>query len=231
MIDPQELSSVDARLHDSPDVVGQECNGCYRILLWKFFNHDSSRKTGYKPTCIDCLSRPKLSMEEHLSKMSTENYNSEAVRKQRHDDQAEFRREEARWGKTMLPSDFLVKLHRVIPNLFVAPGGFRGDVSLYLIASGPRADWGGKNYKYMGYFEFDTMPEHSIFEFDEDKDVLVRATSMGWRSVLLRFIKAGVLTEQQCEKEFGQPSTGNSNVWFKQLQSHYNAKRVEETAA
>lgn len=230
MIDPEDLSNVDARLRDSPDVVGQECSGCYRILLWKFFDHDSSYKTGYKPTCIDCLSKPRLSMEEHVSKMSAENYNSEAVRKQRHEDQEEFRKAEARWGRTMLPSDFLVKLHRLVPNLYVTPGGVRGDVSLYLTAGGPRADWGGNAFKYMGYFEFDTMPEHSIFEFDEDKDVLVRATSMGWRSVLLRFIKSGILTEEQCQKEFGPPSTGNSNVWFKQLQRHRGEKRVETAA-
>jgi hypothetical protein len=230
MIDPQELSAIDDDIYGSPDLVGQECSGCRRILVWKFFDHDSSYRTGYKPTCISCKAAPRLSMEEHVDKLSTENYNSEGTRRQRHADQEEFRRETARWGKTVPASDFLMKLKKLVPELVVRPGGIVGDLGLYMTAPGPQKKWDGKDFQYMGYVTLETMPEHSIFEFDEKLDIVLRPIHMGWRSTLIRFIKAGILTEAQCEKEFGLPSSGNSALWFKQLWSHRNEK-VPETVA
>jgi hypothetical protein len=169
-------------------------------------------------------------MEEHTARMKEKNFNSEAVKKQRHEDQEEFRKVDARWGKTMHTSDLLVKLHRVVPSLFVKEGGIVGDLAMYTVAAGPRKDWDGKNYKYLGYVTYGQLPEYSIYEFDEKADVMVREDERGWRTVLLRFIKAGLLTEAQCDKEFGKPTMRGSNVWYKRLFDYRNKQVVAPAA-
>jgi hypothetical protein len=70
----------------------------------------------------------------------------------------------------------------------------------------------------MGSFTFGVMPEYSEYEFDTHRDILLRASRVGWRNVLLRFIQSDILTEEQCDKEFGRPS-GNlaSDSWFRKL--------------
>ena len=229
-VDPQDLSATDADvLNPYTNVSGHECDACRRALAYRFFERDSSYSSGHKPVCLSCQSAPRLSMEEHVAKLSAENFNSEAVKRQRHPDQEEFRKSELRWGRTMLASEFLMKLKRAVPELYVRPGGVEGDVALYLAAPGPQSKWEGRDYKYIGWVEFDTLPEHTIYLFDERNDVVAQPLHMGWRSVLLRFIKAGALTEAACDKEFGAPSAGNSAVWYKQLWN-YKHQRVEEVA-
>lgn len=217
-----DLDQIDPDIAAADEVLGQECSGCYRLLAYKFYRRDSSYKNGYKPLCTNCEAQPALSLEEHTHHMREKNLSSEAVRKQRHEDQEEFRKTDARWGKTLHTSDLLLKLHRLVPNLFVKEGGIEGDLALYVTAPGIRKDWDGKNYKYLGYVTYATLPEYSIYEFNDKIDVMVREEIRGWRTVLLRFIKADLLTEEQCDREFGKPSSRGSTVWFKRLYEHRN---------
>lgn len=99
-----------------------------------------------------------------------------------------------------------------------------GDLALYVTSGTTRADWDGRSFKYMGYVTLGTMPEFSKYEFDPLRDVMIRATDMGWRSVLIRFIENNILTEQQCQAEFGHPSSGIRAVWDKHLQNHRTSK-------
>lgn len=161
-------------------------------------------------------------MEEHTDRLAKKSFNSEAVKKQRHEDQEEFRKTDARWGRVLHTSDLLLKLHRIVPSLFVKEGGIVGDLAMYVTAAGPRKDWEGKNYKYLGYVPYRELPEYSLYQFDNKMDVMIREDLRGWRTVLLRFIKAGLLTEEQCDKEFGKPSSRGSTVWYKQLFNHRN---------
>jgi len=91
---------------------------------------------------------------------------------------------------------------------------------LYLVAETPQKKWGGKNYKYMGYAPFTMMHEYSLYEFDTVRDVMIRESSRGWRAILLRFIKAELVTEEQCRKEFGYAVGEGSMTWHKQLFNH-----------
>jgi hypothetical protein len=220
------LNQIDPDIAAADEVLGKECNSCYRLLSYKHFRRDSSMKDGYKSQCTSCEAEPKLSMAEHTSRLKERNFGSEAVKKQRHEDQEEFRKVDARWGRVLHTSDLLLKLHRIVPNLFIKEGGIAGDLAMYLVAHGPRKDWDGKNYKYLGYVAYGELPEYSLYQFDDKNDVMIREDIRGWRTVLLRFIKADLLTEEQCDKEFGKPSSRGSTVWYKQLYNHRNRNVV-----
>jgi hypothetical protein len=111
---------------------------------------------------------------------------------------------------------FLQKLLKAYPNLYVTTGGIKGDLALYATSGVAKPEFGGNTFKYMGYVTLGPMPEYSKYEFNE-RDVLQRCTQMGWRSALLRFVRSGILTEAQCDKEFGPPSGGVNSLWYKKL--------------
>lgn len=209
--------AADHDLLYTPELLGIECHSCFRILKFHFFEKDSSYKTGYKPQCVECRNAPKLSMAEHASRLKQLNYSSEAVKRQRHEDQEEYRKRDPRSGRQMHCSDVLLKLHKLVPSMYVRQGGIRGDLALYQVAEQPQAKWEGKNFKYMGYISYGLIPEFSTYEFDEQRDVLVRVDEQGWRDVLLRFIQAGLLTVEQADKEFGKAIGQASAVWYKRL--------------
>lgn len=216
-------ASIDHDLMYSPELLGHECDSCRCIKLFREFRKDTSWSSGYSPRCLSCEGAPRLSLEEHVSRLESANFNSEAVKKQRHSDQEEFRQYEARVGTSMHCSDLLLKLHKLVPSLYVKQGGIEGDLALYLVAGEPQSKWDGKNYKYMGYVTFAMLPEYSLYEFDEKLDVMIRASERGWRDVLLRFIKDGLISEQTCDKVFGRPSSSGATVgWYKKLWNYRN---------
>jgi hypothetical protein len=120
---------------------------------------------------------------------------------------------------------FLQKLLHVYPSLYVTAGGVKGDLALYATSGINKPEWAGSSFKYMGYVTLGIMPENSEYEFN-DRDILQRCTQMGWRSVLLRFVENNILTEEQCNKEFGPPSGGVNSLWYKKLHNHRNAKKI-----
>jgi len=112
--------------------------------------------------------------------------------------------------------------------LYVTPGGVTVngaivDIALYATSGVNRPEWSGNSFKYMGYVTLGTLPEYSEYEFNE-RDVLIRATQIGWRSVLIRFVENNILTEEQCNQEFGLPSGGANSLWYKKLQQHRSSK-------
>jgi len=220
----EDPNAVDHDLMYSPELLGQECNLCWKLLRFRYFDKDSSYRIGYKPSCIDCLAQPCLSIEEHGARLKQLNFSSEGTKRQRHEDQEEFRKEDEREGKKMHTSDLVLKLHKLVPNLFIKEGGIVGHLALYEVAETPHTKWEGRNYNFLGGIEYDTLPEYSQYEFDEVNDIVLRESRRGWRTVLLRFIKAGLLTEEQSDKEFGKPSGRASAVWKKQLWNHRHNK-------
>lgn len=213
-----EFDIIDYEAGASNDLMGQECQSCMRLLTYKFFQRDSSRTSGHSPQCTKCAQAPRMSMAEHTARLREENFNSHGTQRQRHEDQDEMHRD--RRGRTLDASLFLQKLLHICPNLYVTSGGIVGDLALYVTSGIPRKEWEDRAFKYMGYVTLGTMPEFSKYEFDEARDVVIRATEMGWRSVLIRFIENNILTEQQCLSEFGQPSSGIRAIWDKHLQNH-----------
>lgn len=206
---------------------GMECVGCRRLLEYKFFDRNSSYKSGYDPMCPLCKSSPRLSIAEHTSRLREMNYSSEATKRQRHPDQAELRK--PRRGKSMSTSEFLTKLHKAYPGLFITEGGIAGDVALYATSGWLRHDWNDRDFKYIGYvtlpkFYGDDLPEYSEYEFDS-RDIMLRVSKIGWRSVLIRFIENDIIPEEKINEVFGRPLGDLHNSWFKALQTRRNKSR------
>ena len=224
-----EFDVLDYAAGVSNEVLGAECASCFRLLKWEYFPKNPIYKSGYGPQCHWCLGQPVLSIAEHTARLREMNYNSEGTKRQRHVDQEEFYKE--RTGQIMDFSLFLQKLHHVYPNLYITPGavtinGKIVDIALFATSGVAKSKWMGQTAKYMGYITIGPMPEYNEYEFDS-RDVLQRATKIGWRDVLLRFIKNGILTEEQCNQEFGPPSGfADSTYWYKKLNQHRNAKKL-----
>jgi hypothetical protein len=115
---------------------------------------------------------------------------------------------ERRLGRVMHSNEFLPRLQKIVPNLVIWPGCRGNDLSLYRIY-GDQVDficWTGQKY----------LPEFSIVEFNKDRQPINEIR--GWRTVLLRVIKFGLLTEKQAEREFGRPSSPQeARYWDRQL--------------
>ncbi len=222
-----EYDIIDYEAGVSDEIKGAECISCYRLLRWEFFDRNSAYKSGYDPQCSWCKKQPALSISEHTSRLREMNYNSEGTKRQRHPDQEDFHKE--RSGEIMDFSLFLQKLHHVYPRLYITPGavtvnGVQVDISLFATSDLPRADWKGATVKYMGYITMGPMPEFTEYEFDA-RDIMQRATRIGWRDVLLRFIKNRILTEEQVIREFGNPSgLADSDYWYRKLHQYRNQK-------
>lgn len=202
------------------EVRGAECASCFRLLTWEFFDRDSSRSTGHKAQCSWCLSQPRLSISEHTARLREMNYNSEGTRRQRNPDQEFFHQD--RTGRTMDCSLFLQKLHHLYPALYVTQGGILGDIALYATSGTAKPEWEGRTFAYIGYATLGIMPEFSKYEFDRARDIMLRASHIGWRSILLRFIEKKILTEAQVLAEFGPPSGGENSIWYKKLHQYRN---------
>jgi hypothetical protein len=224
IVDEFDVVNWDAGVSD--DILGAECNGCRRLLTFagNFFPKNSSYKSGYEPLCWKCKQSPILSIAEHTARLFEMNYNSEGTKRQRNADQDMLRGE--RPGRAMECSLFLTKLLHVVPNLFVKPGGYYEDLALYVTSGVAKPEWAGQNFKYIGFVTLGVMPEYSVYEFDRARDILLRATQIGWRSVLIRFVENNILSEEQCNAEFGYPSGGENSIWYKKLHNHRNAKKI-----
>lgn len=225
-----EFDIIDYEAGVSDDILGAECCGCRRLLTFRgnFFPKNSAYKSGYEPLCYSCKNSPKLSIAEHAFRLRELNYNSAGTRAQRHPD-TDFLIDK-RPGRSMDCSIFLQKLLHVYPQLYVTQGGvtINGavvDLALYATSGVNKPEWGQNSFKYLGYVTLGTMPEYSEYEFDQ-RDILLRCTNIGWRSVLIRFIENGILTEEQCNQEFGFPSGGMNSLWYKKLHNFRNAKKV-----
>lgn len=222
-------SLTDYDLFYTPELLGQECCLCLLIKRWHEFDKDHTFRSGHKPMCYSCQNSPCLTMAEHTSRLNELSNGSEGVKKQRHVDQDQFRLTDEREGRKMHAADFLLKLHKLVPSLFVKEGSVNGDLALYQVDEIPQTKWGGKNYNYLGFISYGTLNEFSQYQFDDKRNVMIRESSRGWRTTLLRFIKAGLLTEEQCKQVFGYPSGRASAVWYKELHKLRHL-RAEEPA-
>lgn len=210
------MNSIDHRVATSPELLGKECCTCVRVLAFKYFTRDSSYRDGYRDRCYECETAPRMSNGEHLARLREQNYNSSAVKKQRWQNQEDFENEEARQGRWMQSGEFISRLKRVVPNLFITEGNFLGDLAVYRTYPCPQPDLDGNDFKYLFYLPTGWMPENSFIEFDE-RDIPIREKKRGWRTPLLRLIKAGLLTEQACDEEFGRPTPGADAVWDREM--------------
>jgi hypothetical protein len=208
-------------IDESKPVLGIECCTCFRILPFSNFRRDSSYKTGYRPQCNDCASTEPLSVKENALKLSEQNYNSEALKKQRVITLDDYETDAARIGHPLHHSDFLLKLLPLVPNLYICEGRIQGDLALYKVFPQPQSHLEGRTFQYLGYCPTGMIPEFSLWEFDS-RDVPVRERERGYRTVLLTLIIQGMLTEEKVNQVFGRPEGPGSLIYRRKLSEWRN---------
>jgi len=215
-------TTLDLAKAASPEVFGRECAGCRCDLDWIHFRRDSSQRDGHAILCHDCESAPRLSTSEHTARLKERNFNLESVRKQRVEDQDEYKNDEARVGRAMNHQTFLSVLRTLVPSLYIVPGRIVGQLAIFQTAASPQSSWGGRDFKYLMYTDTGILPEFSQYEFDKVRDIRIREKRRGWRTILLRLIKANLLDEKTCNQVFGRPECQAATIWHKELWKHRN---------
>jgi hypothetical protein len=118
-------------------------------------------------------------------------------------------------GRILHLGVFLGILQGIRPDAFVAEHQIMGLQGLGFIQGGVPA--------YSGTSVQTVMPEFSQLKVDIH-GLPVREKFRGWRTVLLACIKAGFITEQQCDQAFGKPLGPRSKPWNRELWSIRNGK-------
>jgi len=161
-----------------------------------------------------------MSTAEHTAALREKNLNSEVYRKQRWEDQDELKDDESRVGRPMKHTDLLSVVKHLVPSLYVMPGRIRGHLAVFRTFPGPQSRLDGRDFEYLFYMEEGIAPEFSQYSFDPVTDVPIREEKRGWRTVLLRLIKAGLLSEDTCNKVFGRPEGTPANRWHMELKKY-----------
>lgn len=218
--DPRNQIDYEAGL--SNDTLGKECCSCGLCLTYEYFKRDSSHRDGFRDQCLKCEAAPRLSIDEHIHRVQESNIASEGVKRQRWDHQDELRCP-GRIGRPMRSSDFLAIVQKLVPCLYITEGRILGDLAIFQTAPGPQAAWDGKDFRYLFYCPGNTtLPEYSTYSFDNVRDVAIREEDRGWRTVLLRLIRAGLLSEDVCNRVFTRPEGPAAARWHRSLYQHRN---------
>jgi len=218
-----ERCPLDLAKAASAEVYGKRCAGCSADLDFVHFRRDSSSRDGHSALCGDCEAEPVLSTKEQTSRLHESNNNSEAVKKQRWEHQEELKCEKARVGRPMFAKDFLGVVKKIVPNLYVTPGNIKGHLSIFRTAPCKQPAWGDQDFLYMFFCPDGLLPEYSLYEFDKVRDIPIREHERGWRTVLLRLIIAGLVSEETCDKVFGK-ADGIASHRYKRLLYQYRNK-------
>lgn len=205
-------NAIERALVESPDLLGKECIGCLRVLSFNRFQRDASCRDGHRDLCDSCASVPRLSISEHTARLREMTNNSEAVKRQRMDRQEEFKNEAARIGRMMHHSDLIRVLRQLAPSLYITDGNIEGDLAVFQTYGAPQPELEGRTFRYLFYIPTGYLPEYSLYEFN-DRDIPIRESQRGWRTVLLRLIKTGLLSEDTVNFVFG-PATGPASTIY-----------------
>lgn len=146
--------------------------------------------------CLDCVDKAwKARIGRSEIKQYIE-YDRERILQRTRNPEFEEMVGEKRLGTVMHSSEFITKLHKLLPNLVVRSGNIEGDLSLYRVY--------GDQVDFICYTNSGFLPEFSIVEFNKDRQPIHERR--GWRTVLLRIIRFGLLTEKEVEAVFGRPT-------------------------
>lgn len=201
------FNQLDHDVGFSRTLYGKECMACKRALAFSLFNRDSSVRDGYAHLCQQCEVSPRLSTAEHVSRLREMNNNSHALAKQRRPDEAHYQSRDFT-GKRMEFQEFIRRLKKIYPYLIVADAYFLNESSLYITdLSAP------SGVRYVGYLNTGVLNENSRYRYNE-RNVPVEEVDRGWRSILLKMILLGVVTDQAVREEFGPSS---DFIWNKTI--------------
>lgn len=155
--------------------------------------------------CVSLMFNSRLSPTEALASLQEDTDRS--LQKFRLPDQDFLSKEEARWGRPMHHTDFISKLRTIVPGLVVMEAPYTPNAfSLYLVK--------GEQVQYLGWMQQEYAPEFEVIITNERN--LPVAQKRAWRTVLLRLIKAGIITEQEAQEVFGQPTDGEQAKFYRE---------------
>lgn len=112
-----------------------------------------------------------------------------------------------RGGVTLHENEFLLRLSKLIPvkpNDWIADGR-RG---LSVLKDG--------RYQYVGAMQAGFMREWSKLR-EDDHRLPTSEEYRGWRTVLIRLILGGFITEKAAHAEFGSPPVGDDSLYYRIL--------------
>lgn len=220
-------NAIDRAVVESEEMLGKECCGCMRILPYIHFNRDSSYRDGRKDLCVTCESVPRLSTAEHTARLREQTNSSHGVGRQRLDHQEDYKDDSARVGRRLHHSDFLGVVKKLVPSLYVTDGNIQGELALFRTYPCGQPRLNGRDFEYLFYCPTGYLPEFSLYDFD-DRDIPIRERERGWRTVLLRLIKSGLLSEEIVDHVFGKAVGPGSNVYNRKLYEFRNRALIAE---
>jgi hypothetical protein len=225
MLTPQQIREaggdpVPATVLDQTNtsVVWKQCVTCRNVKDPKHFKADTSYKDGRTPQCNTCAAVPRLSLEEHTDRLWEMNYYADATKAQRWPHLLDYANEAARLsGKWKHWTTFVRELRQVLPTkLFIREGGLVNHLAVYQIYEQPRPELEGRTFRYLWGIRQTWLPEYSTYKFT-DRDIPVKEIHRGWRTPLMRLILDGLLSEERCNKLFGEARGAASTVYRRTL--------------
>src|SRR5579875_273403 len=197
-------------------VVWKECLSCGKIKPYGQFRRDSSYREGLRDQCYECEMVPRLSTSEHIARLTELNYYDERTKAQRWKHQLDYMDDGPRWVNHLHHSEFLYRLKKMLPSeLYITDGRIIGDLAVYRVYGQPQPRLDGKTFEYLWYIPTGYMPEFSVYEFDPIRDIPIKERVRGWRTPLLRLIKARITTEEKVNKYFGRVTDGPGSVVYR----------------
>ena len=198
----------------SSALLGKECQQCRRALPFTVFDRDSSSRDGRALICPKCKATPRLSAEENYRRQREANFSSDAVSKQRRENEDDYMDRDS-VGRVLYSDVFIQKLKQAGVNVICGPAHFQDEISLYIDDS-----LGSKLPLYLGWIPVGPIQEFSEYTYNEYA-VPVDEIVHGYRGILRNLILGGFLTEDKCNKVFGHCK---EKVWAKTMWDFRNRK-------
>lgn len=110
--------------------------------------------------------------------------------------------EKQRQGELMFCLDFVDKLNEILPA-YLSGKIIKGMSGLYVFTP----DVKGGHWHYVCGVQASIMNEYSVIYLDAH-GLPLNEKKRGWRTVLLRLIVGGFITEEDADRVFGEPTSG-----------------------
>lgn len=144
--------------------------------------------------------------------------NTFSVKGYQFENQEELLDAKARLVNFIHAREFISRLRNAGVKAFYNYAGRPGELGLSVAKNG--------ELKYVCFVQSPYMPEWSLLRVD-DYGIPVNEKARGWRTVLMRLIAAGMMTEKQAHDEFGRPyDNAVSRRYREQLWNLRNSRPV-----
>lgn len=163
--------------------------------------YDSSESLGDK----------RINLEEGLAKIKEDN--QVLIDTKKIPNQSLLENKDMAMGIAMQPSEFIRRIQKLNPSIVVKPGTTDAVAVYYPTYD---EDEGKTVLKYVSGFFVDQMMREYTYLIVDDKGLPKRAPR-GWRTVLLDFIKQGILPYAQVKAAFGEPTGQRNILWNEQM--------------